>query len=360
MSIAWDAKGRPGLQTLLENLRKDTETPHWTEHDLRTWLKEDRNKSKASMDDWLRHLRFMESYSAQPVMLHGTRYQFLLSGRLYYAVRQQYWEDLNQSEGFSGLVLGYGALQKDLKCLKVVAQFLGLPTEGIWPVAPQGGYRVKEAMPMPELVYELIHADYTPDPKVSLENAWVKHVAAHYFGLGARPPKEYWFMRETAYQKGAGLLKVIEPKKRFKERDLFVEPTWLADSPTRPSLDTWLIWREKIRQKFGDLSTAMYPNPLTGRDFPSPEAFEQFLHRRVQPRFPWFHGYLARHWSVYARIIDGGFTDTSYNAVAEWHGHDSVDMTREVYGPGARAYSKSPKYGENWLSRAFQKPRRKA
>jgi integrase len=202
-------------------------------------------------------------------------------------------------------------------------------------------------------VYHLLHSDFTKDPTRSVVNAWAKHVLAHHFGFGLRSPKEYWFMRVDAYNQDAGILKVIEPKKRLKERLLFVEPTWLATARSRPSLDRWLEWRDKLNPE----GRAMYPNPETGRDFPNPDAFRMYLNRLVQPRFPWFHGYLARHWCTYARIIDAGFTDSSYNAVAEWFGHEKADMTRDVYAPGARAYSKSPKYGKNWLSRAFQKPR---
>jgi integrase len=323
----------------LDELKKDTDTPQWTEDDLRNWLSDDRGKAVTTTDDRLRHLRFMETYPGQPVMLHGTRYQFVLSGRLYYAVRK------DQDPG-------YGALQKDLKCLKTVGGFLGLPRD-IWPVAPPSPQGTSKWVPTPEQVYGLLHADYARDPKRSVVNAWVRHVLAVEFGVGMRPPKEVWFMKADAYNADTGLLTVIEPKKRHRARTLYVEPTWLAHSRRNLSLSGWLAWRRKL----DPTSDAMFPNPETGRDFPSPEAFNAYLNRLVQPKFPWFHGYLARHWCCYARIIAGGFTDTSYNLVAEWLGHESVDMTRDTYGPAARAYAKSPQYGTNWLSRAFRKPR---
>lgn len=271
--------------------------------------------------------------------MHGTRYQFLISARLYYAVRK----DTGTSSA---------ALTRDLKTLKMIGAFLGLP-RSVWPVTPPASHGLKEEMPTPEQVHELLHTAWTPNAKRNIENQWLRHVLAAHFGFGLRSPKEFWFLKADFYNPDAGFLKVVEPKKRHRARKLYVEPTWLAHGHSRPSLDNWMKHRDRLSPD----SDAMFPNPLTGRDFPMPEAFKAFRDGRVKKRYPWFHGYLARHWSVYARIIDAGFADSSYNAVAEWHGHESVDMTRDTYGPGARAYAKSPAYGRDWVSRAFAKPR---
>lgn len=300
---------------------------------------DDQEKAPKTVEDRLRHIRFLETYPGQPVMLHGTRYQFLLSGRLFYAVRKA-----------SGA--GPGALKKDLKSLKTLGKFLGLPKE-VWPVSPPMTRGIKSFVPTPEEVRELLHTDWTPNAKRNIENLWIKHVLAMHFGLGCRPPKEFWVMKVDAWDSEAGILTVIEPKKRHRIRRIYVEPTWLAHGTNRPSLDSWM----KHRQRLGNKTDAMFPNPLTGEAFPSPEAFTAFLAGRVKKRFPWWHGYVARHWCSYARLIDGGLTDSNYNEVAEWFGHDSVDMTRDTYGPAARTYAKSPRYGTNWLSRGFAKPR---
>jgi integrase len=347
---AWDSSRRPGLQAILDELKKENTAPQWTEADLKEWLENDQEKAAKTTEDRIRHFRFMETYPAQPVMLHGTRFQFLMSARLFYDVRKRSFEEERVEKGDPSI--GNGALERDLKTLKTLGKFLGVP-ENVWPVGPPRVQPAKETMPTPEKVYELLHHDWTPNPARNIENQWVKHVLAMAFGIGPRPPKELWFMRATAYNPDSGLLKIVEPKKRHRVRTIYVEPTWLANGTNRPSLDNWLRHRDRLNPE----SSAMFPNPITGRDFPSPEAFNEFLKGRVKDAFPWFHGYLARHWCCYARLIDGGLTDTNYNLVAEWFGHDSVDMTRDTYGPGARAYSKSPAYGTDWLSRAFAKPR---
>jgi integrase len=359
MLVAWDANRRPGLQSLLDELQKERSVPEWSLNDLEHWLKDDQEKAVTTVKDRLTHTRFMESWPAQPVMMHGTRYQFLMSGRLFYAIRKA---GIKTDDGKDWKVkpATADALKKDLKTLKALGKFLGVPPN-VWPVAPAKAAKSSVWVPTPEQVYELLHTDWTKDPKRSIENQWMKHVlAVPHFGTGLRSPKEVWVMKPDAWDSGAGILRVIEPKKNLRERLVYVEPTWLGHGSNRPSYDSWLGWRDRLDRTIGINGKAMFPNPLTGEDFPSPEAFKQFLDGRVKKRYPWFHGYLARHWSVYARLIDGGLTDTNYNTVAEWHGHESVDMTRDTYGPGARAYSKSPKYGVNWLSRAMAVPRRVA
>ncbi|MCA1812016.1 MAG: hypothetical protein LC623_08410 [Halobacteriales archaeon] len=341
MAIAWDASKRPGLQRLLEELKNEENDPKWTEQDFRDWMLNDQEKAERTVTGTVRQLRFMAGYKGQPVMLHGSRWQFVMSGRLYYQVRKD-----RQS--------GSSALGNDLKALRLLSRFLGIPKE-VWPVSPPMPQRHRERIPTPEEIHGLLHTTYARDHKHAgaIENAWVRHVLAMHFGLGLRSPKEFWFLRATDFDPTTGILLVTEPKKRHRERTIFVEPTWLAKSRRHLSLEGWLKWREKLNPE----GKAMFPNPLTGKDFPTPEAFKEFLVGRVKPRFPWFHPYLGRKWCVYARIIDAGFTDSAYNQVAEWFGHESVDMTRDTYGPAARAFSKSPQYGEDWLSRAFQQPR---
>jgi integrase len=340
MIEAWDLRSRPGLQAILEGLQHDRTTPEWTLEDLRTWLLDDQEKAPTTVEDRLRHLRFMESYSPQPVKLLGTRYQFVLSGRLYYHVRKQTGS-------------GPGALQKDLKCLRTLGRFLGVPKE-VWPVMPPSQQRSNERIPTPEEVHELLHDHYAPGWPRNPVDAWARYVLAMHFGFGLRSPKEVWYLKARDFDPDTGLLRVTEPKKRHKVRQVYVEPEWLAKGRQTLSLENWLHWRAKLEPE----GEAMFPNPRTGKEFASPQAFKVCLDRLVKPKHPWFHGYLARHWCCYARIIDSGFSDEAYNQVAEWFGHENVDMTRNVYGPGARAYSKSPAYGTNWMSRAFRKPRR--
>jgi integrase len=111
------------------------------------------------------------------------------------------------------------------------------------------------------------------------------------------------------------------------------------------SLENWLRWRDKL----GASTEAFFPT-ATGEAFPSKEAMNRFVRRNVRPSFPWFNPYLGRHWSVNARLIEWEF---DYARVAAWHGHESVNMTKNAYEQSARL--QEVRHGGDSLSRAFTK-----
>lgn len=90
----------------------------------------------------------------------------------------------------------------------------------------------------------------------------------------------------------------------------------------------------------------------SGEPFPNKLALKRFLDRRVKPHFPWFQCYLGRRWNANARLIEWKY---DYARVADWMGHESVDMVRREYEHDARIHERL--LGRDWLMRAFQKPR---
>lgn len=54
-----------------------------------------------------------------------------------------------------------------------------------------------------------------------------------------------------------------------------------------------------------------------------------------------------------ARLVEWGF---DYARVADWTGHESVEMVRSHYEKDARIHAQL--YGKDWLERAFRKPKR--
>lgn len=88
----------------------------------------------------------------------------------------------------------------------------------------------------------------------------------------------------------------------------------------------------------------------TGEPFDSKGGIAEFLGKRVKPRFPWFYLYLGRHWCANARLIDTGF---DYIQVADWLGHESVNMLRREYEHNARLHQRL--YGNNWIARVSRR-----
>ena len=122
-------------------------------------------------------------------------------------------------------------------------------------------------------------------------------------------------------------------------------PRWLCCGKNRASLAQYLKWRAKVDVGGTDAFFLM-PN---GEPFKSKHHLKRWLDLRVKPKFPWFHGYLGRLWCANARLIEWGY---DYSRVAEWLGHESVDMTRRTYEHEARLHRRN--YGGSWMERAFK------
>lgn len=143
---------------------------------------------------------------------------------------------------------------------------------------------------------------------------------------------------------------MTEPKKNGKRRWLLVEPEWLIWSQRHMSLANSMRWRERCQPQ----TDALFPRP-DGQAFASKEAMRRFVDKHVKPCFPDFSPYDGRRRSVNARLVEwchprGGF---DYDRVAKWHGHESVNMTRNEYENDAELYQRL--YGDGWLRRAFEK-----
>lgn len=161
-----------------------------------------------------------------------------------------------------------------------------------------------------------------------------------------RWPSEAFAMLVSDFDPPKHTLIIREPKKNYSERTLYLEPEWICCASNRPSLANWLTWRAKVAD---GTSNAMFLKP-DGEPFRSKQEMATWLANRVKPHFPWFHGYMGRRWGVNARLIEWNF---DYARVAQWTGHESIDMIRREYEQDARLHAKL--YGKNWLSRAMVK-----
>lgn len=323
------------LRATLNELRK-SETPSWTWDDLVLYLRSYKRRKESTISTRLRQLSFMGKHGPMPVMLHGSREELVNSFCLYVTYRESV-EKVPAS-----------SLVNDHKAVRVLGDFLGIPRE-VWPTAPTLPWNDEREMPSPEMVSELLHADYLPSASRNYENALLRYLLAFDFGFGIRFPSEAHALRLADVDLERHVITVTEPKKSGRRRRLLVEPSWLCCSKKRMSLENWLRWRDKL----GASTDAFFPT-ATGEAFPSKEAMNRFVWRNVRPRFPWFNPYLGRHWSVNARLIEWEF---DYARVAAWHGHESVNMTKNAYEQSARL--QEALHGGDWLARAFTKAKRK-
>lgn len=327
MEQAWSSHAAR-LRARLEEIK--TPVQDWTTEELEMYLRDYKRRKRSTIRTRLCQLRFMENYAPMPVKLHGTRYELVQSFFLYSRVREE-----EEKAPATTLI-------NDHKAIRSLGDFLGIPRE-IWPTAPTEPKNDERELPSPEDIYDLLHADYTPRPNVSYENALVKALLLLDFAVGVRFPSEAHSLRLRDFDPERHILTITEPKKSGRRRTVLIEPEWICCSARQASLANYLAWRKKVDPEGREDAFFLKPN---GRPFHSKFGLSKFLNDHVKPRFPWFHPYLGRHWCANARLIDQGF---DYARVADWLGHERLDMTRREYEHGARIYERL--YGRHWLDR---------
>jgi integrase len=332
-SLADEARLRSTLDALKEKDRP------WTDQEMATHLLTWQRMNPRYIAQLQRDLRRMAMHPIAPVRLHGTRYE-LVDSFLRFAHHREYAEGK-----------GYGALKNDYKAIKALGKFRGVPPE-LWPKPPVHIKKAKELLPSPEQIRELIFSDHgIPNAKNSYEAHLLQYLLLFNFGFGVRFPSEVFALRVQDFDPKTHTIIITEPKKSGRTRRLFIEPTYLCCGTNTPSLAQFLRWRKRLDANVGG-SDKFFLKP-DGSEFPSKEALTQWVNGRINPdpanpRFPWYYGYLGRTWNANARLIECGF---EYGTVADWLGHESVDMTRENYEKDARIQAKI--YGDAWLRRAL-------
>lgn len=330
---AWGVDNATRLRATIERLRSEP-TPSWTETDLQVYLARYKRRRQSTIDARLRQLRFMAQHPVEPVRLHDTREELVNSFYRYVTYREE-------SEGAPATALG-----NDHTAIRVLGDFLGVP-DNVWPTMPTRVRHDDLKLPTPEEVYDLLHADWTPNPKHTYTNHLIRALLVFDFLIGPRFPSEAYALRLADFDPERHVLTITEPKKSGRRRTLLIEPEWACCSPRHASLANYLAWRDKVdpqRQQEAFFLTAK------GQPFASKFSMERLFYKHVVPRYSWLNPYLGRHWCANARLVEWGH---DYNRVADWMGHESVNMTRRAYEHCARLHERL--YGGKWLLRAARK-----
>lgn len=331
MQRAWTSYGAR-LKTQLNELKDQHH--HWTREEFVMHLTSYKRLQAGTIQKKLAQLDFMERHSVFPVQLHKGPWALLNS----------FWMYIQQRELVEGAKPG--ALRNDHKAIHSLGDFLGIP-KNIWPTAPTEPMTDERFIPSPDEVHALLHADYTPSPRTSYENHLIKGLLALDFLFGVRMPSEAFALKLKDFDPARHTCVVTEPKKSGRRRTVLVEPEWICCSTRHPSLANYLVWRRKVDPEGKEAAFFLQAD---GKPFASKDTMRNFLSEKVKPHFPWFYPYLGRHWSTTARLIDW---DGDYARVADWHGHEDVNMTRREYEHNTRILRRE--HGDDWLFRAGRK-----
>ena len=277
--------------------------------------------SKGTVTRNLRYLRYMETHE-KPVDLHNPTYQNWLNHIDY---REQFEFD-NCKDG-----KGIGAIRHEWQAMRMLLSAYGI---SIWPYkTPQQIDRIM-FVPILDTVYDVINADYSKD--------WYKNIFAQYyltfkFVIGWRPPSEPAFMKCSFIDldKGTNLVKVVEPKRKFKER--LIEPKEILLNTRRKSLKNWIDHiRPKVVSQYSDdyLFIDEDGKPFWDDDNLG-DNLRMYVNRIIEPKVydicPDYYPYCARHFCATARLIrtkleTGGFDIYSVN---DFMGHEKLQTTKD-------------------------------
>lgn len=335
MRRAWDSYGTR-LRTILNDLKE--QDGKWTPDEFMMHMREYKRLNPRTIQGRLAQLAFMERHPVFPVQTHKGPWALVNSFWLYV----QHREKVEEAQP--------GALRNDHKAVRTLGDFLAIPHQ-VWPTAPAELMTDERFIPTPEQVHDLLQANYTPRPKVSYENALVKGLLVFDFLIGPRFPSEPHALQLADLDCARHRIVITEPKKTGRRRTLRIEPTWICCSPRHPSLANYLVWRRKVDPERQQKAFFLQAN---GKPFSSKDTLRNYLNEMVKPKFPWFNPYLGRHWSCTARLIDWDF---DYNRVADWHGHESVNMTRREYEHNTRLLK--AEFGGEWIARTGRKTNRR-
>lgn len=324
------------LRSKLEAIKDPV--PDWTMDEFVVYLREYKRRQPATITKRLTQLAFMERHAHMPVKLHADRYTLVNTFYLYVSYREHVERE------------GAGALINDHKAIRSLGDFLGIPRE-VWPTRPTMPATDERWLPSPEQVYELLHADYTRYASSSYDNALIRALLTFDFCFGPRFPSEAHVLALKDFRPQQHVIVITEPKKSGRRRTLLIEPEWMCCSTRHPSLETYRsVWRAKVDP---DARQTAFFLKSDGEPFSTKDAMRKFVNDAVKPLFPWYHGYLGRHWCANARLIEWDF---DYPRVADWLGHETVDMTRREYEHNARLYKRL--HGVDWLARVSRTGRR--
>lgn len=335
MDRVWEMDRATRLRTTLNRLDEET-PPEWTFDDLIVHLRHYKRMAEGTIRKRILQLQLMERHPHAPVRFNGTRRVVVETFGFYV----NYRENVDHC--------GSGALVNDHKAIRALGDFLGIPPN-VWPTQPTQPAHSDMELPSPEQIYELLHTDYLPNHERNYDNALLRYMLAISIALGFRFPSEAWAAKVTDLNLDRHTIVVTEPKKSRKRRLVLIEPEWMCCGRNVMNLQQWLRWRAKVEPR----TDALFPR-ADGTPFPSPDAMRKRLYDVVIPRFPWFNPYMTRHWSVNARLVEWEF---DYARVAQFHGHESVNMTKNRYEHSSRVFHRV--HGQNWIDRAFRRPPQK-
>jgi site-specific recombinase XerC len=291
--------------------------------------------SEHTVEKHLRYLRFMENYGLCPVDLRRPdRENFLKHIRT-----RLYLEDPPATPN---------AIRHEWKAMRMLLRAYGLQC---WDVKlPPMTKCCKRVLPLPEVVREFWHYDYTHHKVFDKTLQYMFFVG---FNLGIRCPSELAVLKTKDFvfnRDGSAIVTVTEAKKRNQRRSI-VLPYEIASDPKHKSFGNWLgCWRPRIAS---DLSRDyLFVQPGSGKPYTTAH-LGHVLSSYGKMVWEYFTPYVMRHWCAVAHLIEQKIDSGDFDVypVMNWLGHENIQTTMSYVRFAEQYYNVA---GYSWLKRVLK------
>ena len=299
--------------------------------------------SKGTVERNLRYMRFMETHMVPVDFRNPTLENWL--NHIDYRERNEFNDCLDGK--------GVGAIRHEWQAMRMVLNAYGIK---VWNYKPPQPADTFNEFPMPNQVHDIVNHKWSKDPYI---NALTQYYLCFNFVIGWRPPSEPAYMKKSFVDFDKGLIKIVEPKKRLRERKLRI-PEIMQGSNVK-SLQNWIDkWRSKIENQYSQDYLFLYPD---GRPFWNEEKFNgdnlrMFINRIIYPDikniYPQYYNYCARHYCGVSRLLNSYHKTGNFDiyAVSSFLGHQKLNTTIG-YVKDAELYI-GDDYNFDWINRVLK------
>ncbi|MBU0497447.1 MAG: site-specific integrase [Candidatus Thermoplasmatota archaeon] len=217
---------------------------------------------------------------------------------------------------------GKDAIRNKLKAIFMVAQAQGIDYSK-WNIRMPSRSKPKhKIVPLPSVVYEMVHFKYSTDPYV---NALYQYLCLHGFVVGPRVASEFSILRLKDVHIEEGYLHFYQPKvDEYRMSPL--EPEIMCMS-NRKSFKNWVDkWRPKVENQYSKDYVYLHPD---GKPF-TEQGLRKQLNTHIKPVWQQFHPYCMRDWCAIARLIRTKVLSNSFDfyEVSDWFEHSDISVTQ--------------------------------
>ena len=290
-----------------------------------------------TIERYITNAKAMEKHPVYPVDWFKFDPHQIINQMLY----RQHYEYPAKAKEKDDPTYGYTQLNNFWKTIRTFANAFGIDVSW-WPWRPPSPPEHKrKTVPRPHIVNRLIHYRYSKDRKTT---ALIRTLLTLGFHIGVRP-EELIALKVEWVDFDACEIKIREQKKRFREREVSVDPP-IMYSHQQNSLYNWLnVWRPRIANACSGDYLFIQTN---GKPFATEDYLRRYLSKYVKPVYQPFCPKMMRDWAAVARLIRTKLETKKWDTrqVTRALGH-KYEKTTEVYIEDAERKFRNDPY--DWL-----------